>query len=421
MRLLPAFHGLSSSDRSDSLIDSNLKMDDATAATVLKLQLEDINDLLEHKEYNANGQDFSDGQYALKLYRKDLEARDALLRDRRMACSIITAVCSDSDIIAMTQQDEYHCAYDHREALRVSGHAQLGTHSSAPLAPPIQESISEALTNINRVSPLAPDFVFPVPHSVYESKHTVIHQDLKATSGEVLKDINNDVTPEQGHIKRKRSPSAIPRIDPGQQATLPDQASSLEQLESGLPAAKRLKVLSPEPEAEHSTKVEPVKICIACRETSLELVRVHCGHLYCMVCLAAYVEASLTPTDSEFPPVCCKLPITPDIIKNSVLPDLFKRYTERKGQEFARCALYCAEQGCAVAIEQANIADNKGHCVACNRDTCKLCRLAWHGIEKCPTNEEREKTMALSKSEGWQSCYKCSNMVELNMGCYHIR
>lgn len=422
---------LSHSCQLNALKSVNSKMDHSTAAAVLRIQLQDIEELLQNEILQHQDSKPSDLQLALETYQRDLRVRESSLHDRRIASSFAAAVDLDSEEIDLARREEAVCFTDHSLAWRLSGRNPPTPQPQLSTARPEGEPISQKLASFNRVGTLAPDVVFPVPNGVHEEASLVLQQSLEVTSAEKVGQENISGSPkdfmplgdvlEEETLKRKRSASPVTAIDPARQCTVSDHATCYEQLDSNLPAAKRPKKSSPEPEAENSTKVEPVRVCVACREASQELVGIPCGHLYCIVCLAAYVEASLTPTDSEFPPTCCKVPIAPGIIKNSVSPDLSKRYTERQSQEFARCALYCAEQGCAVTIGQASIADNKGHCAACNRDTCNLCRLAWHGIDKCPTNEEREKIMALSKSEGWQTCYKCRNMVELNIGCYHIR
>ncbi len=86
----------------------------------------------------------------------------------------------------------------------------------------------------------------------------------------------------------------------------------------------------------------------------------------------------------------------------------------------AACPLICAEPGCLVGISTQNIVGDKGHCLACKRNTCNKCRMVWHEDEECVADEERTLIMGMAKKEGWQSCFRCENLVELNTGCYHM-
>lgn len=43
-----------------------------------------------------------------------------------------------------------------------------------------------------------------------------------------------------------------------------------------------------------------------------------------------------------------------------------------------------------------------------------------HKDEPCPEDAELKDVMNLAKKEGWQICYQCNNMVELNFGCNHM-
>ena len=190
------------------------------------------------------------------------------------------------------------------------------------------------------------------------------------------------------------------------------------------PAAKRMKVFSEEPHADAQLKAQ--LNYVVCSESTTDIVKLVCGDYYCLGCLDKYVSVSLGLGDTDakdpptFPPRCCKQPITVEIIREVISSELVELYRERQRQEFSRCALYYAERGCMVAIETSDIQGNQGHCQACNRDTCKLCRLAWHGSAACPIDKGREAALKLAKDKGWQICASCGNVIELDTGCYHI-
>jgi len=39
----------------------------------------------------------------------------------------------------------------------------------------------------------------------------------------------------------------------------------------------------------------------------------------------------------------------------------------------------------------------------------------------CKVDEDRQAILAAAKEKGWQACYNCGNMVDLNTGCHHMQ
>lgn len=144
-----------------------------------------------------------------------------------------------------------------------------------------------------------------------------------------------------------------------------------------------------------------------------------CRHSYCDDCLASYVKSALEPV-GVFPPVCCNLPITLQSARAHLPHDLAKRYQDKHLAILTSCSLLCAQSGCCVVIPPEKIVDGLGHCSACNNHTCAKCRLQGHKQEPCPTDEEQRDVRDLAKKRGWQTCYRCNNMIELNFGCNHM-
>ncbi|MCJ1239604.1 hypothetical protein MMC14_007602 [Varicellaria rhodocarpa] len=96
-------------------------MDDLTAALIIQLQLEDINDLRQRsKGKNAEGS-ILDSQVAQCEYQKELERFQTIIQDRRMSHSISQAVESDANIITRAKTEEDHAARDHRLACTLGG------------------------------------------------------------------------------------------------------------------------------------------------------------------------------------------------------------------------------------------------------------------------------------------------------------
>lgn len=160
--------------------------------------------------------------------------------------------------------------------------------------------------------------------------------------------------------------------------------------------------------------------CISCGdENDNTSFSAPCKHSYCDDCLASYVESALEP-DGVFPPRCCNLSITLQSARAHLQRDLINRYEEKHADIVAACSLPCAQPGCCVVIPPEKIVEGLGHCLACNNYTCTSCRLQEHKDKPCPTDAERELLMKLAKEKGWQACYRCNNMIELNFGCNHM-
>ena len=144
-----------------------------------------------------------------------------------------------------------------------------------------------------------------------------------------------------------------------------------------------------------------------------------CKHSYCDDCLVSYVKSSLEP-GGVFPPVCCNLPITLQSARSHLHHDLIKRYQDKHSAILASCSLLCAQSGCCVIIPPERIVNGLGHCSAYNNHTCIKCRQQEHKQEPCPTDEKQRDLTELAKKQGWQTCYRCNNMIELNFGCNHM-
>ena len=169
--------------------------------------------------------------------------------------------------------------------------------------------------------------------------------------------------------------------------------------------------------------------CISCsdRLTIDELIKASCEHYYCKECFGQFIEASLQTHDG-FPPKCCKIPVAFLTVAENVSAAVFNSYSARQAEIKNATALYCGVQTCGVRIEEARIDGIRATCMACWRDTCTQCRGEFprkvdgkNVGHVCKKDEAREKVLALAKDEGWQACYQCGNMVELNFGCHHMR
>lgn len=178
--------------------------------------------------------------------------------------------------------------------------------------------------------------------------------------------------------------------------------------------------ISPETHLQTESTPKQSLTCISCGDDNDSIsFTASCKHSYCDGCLATYVKTALEP-DGIFPPQCCKLPIPLKLARGYLHHDLIKRYEEKQAEIVAASSLLCAQSGCRVVIPPEEIVEGLGHCLACNNYTCIRCRLQKHKDQPCPTDAELEDLMELAKEQGWQACYRCNNMIELNFGCNHM-
>ncbi|KAM3079643.1 hypothetical protein ACMFMG_006056 [Clarireedia jacksonii] len=164
---------------------------------------------------------------------------------------------------------------------------------------------------------------------------------------------------------------------------------------------------------------ERTETCEACREdvNIFELTRAPCGHVYCRPCLTDLFETAMTD-ESLFPPRCCRQPISPE--ENCVLltADLIERFNKKKVEFETINRTYCCLPTCSTFIEARFISDDVATCPNCSFKTCTICKKAHE--EECPNDTALQQILEVAKENGWQRCYACRTLVELDYGCNHM-
>ena len=160
--------------------------------------------------------------------------------------------------------------------------------------------------------------------------------------------------------------------------------------------------------------------CDACMEVTgiEESLHLQCEHTYCHACLLTLFTSTMLDT-TLFPPQCCKFLIPLDACRTVLSEELIKEF-ELKVEELATPSpTYCANVDCSKFIRLGEIVSGVARCVFCDEDTCVLCKSRSHkGL--CPSDPHVQLLMDLAKRSNWQQCTKCSNMVELTRGCFHM-
>lgn len=160
--------------------------------------------------------------------------------------------------------------------------------------------------------------------------------------------------------------------------------------------------------------------CVACGEETefFNVARVPCQHEYCRSCLEALYKASITD-ESLFPPRCCRKPIDLGIARIFLNSDLVQLY-ERKTIEFETPnRTYCYSAICSAFINESHIDGSVATCPNCEWTTCTNCKGRAHTGD-CPSDTAMQQLLSTAQENGWQRCYSCWRMVELDHGCNHM-
>lgn len=392
-------------------------MDNTTAATVIQSELDDIDYLLQVHSTEAEGNGDSDARLALQLYQKDIKAREAVLQDRRIACSIGAAVASDGYLIEEAQREEYISSRNQQAAVR-----QRDSHAAPDRPLRYSETANDALAALNRVSQIPTDYVFPVARGVSNVDKT----DLKGLH--LASSANHQLQPsfdtEKSGTELETDSGSVQLGQSRLQSTIKENAIR----GSLVPPTRPTTVEKAQPHPHLTTSVSTASdiapapdTCTGCEDEgfSKDMIHTTCGHSYCLECTTQYVQVSLR-LDSAFPPSCCDLPLTLAMIQNHISLDLMRQYEAKQDGIANAGSLRCAQPSCKTMISFRNIKGSKGICPLCHKSTCLNCRLGWHDSHVCKEGKERETIVKLAKRKGWQFCFMCRNCVGISHGCNHI-
>ena len=142
------------------------------------------------------------------------------------------------------------------------------------------------------------------------------------------------------------------------------------------------------------------------------------GEHACRECLNDAFEGA-TLDESRFPAKCSHDEILTADVKDILYRAVSEAY-ERKAPEYRiKVRYYCYHTDCAIWIAPEHIVGQRAKCTSCRRVTCTICRGKAHKGD-CPDDPENKVFLEAATAHGYQKCYQCSRMVELNRGCNHI-
>lgn len=160
--------------------------------------------------------------------------------------------------------------------------------------------------------------------------------------------------------------------------------------------------------------------CEACREEVkfFDIARLPCRHEFCRTCLGELYEASMTD-ESLFPPRCCRQRIIMTNVRMFLKPELVRDFEEKRVEFETANRTYCHSARCSIFIHPRLISDDEATCPKCGLATCTICKGEAHEGD-CPKDTDLQHVLDIARENGWQRCYSCWSVVELDHGCNHM-
>ena len=160
--------------------------------------------------------------------------------------------------------------------------------------------------------------------------------------------------------------------------------------------------------------------CTVCdtEKPNYEVCQTPCGHQYCQECLHTLFELSTTD-ETLYPPRCCRQEIPLASAKVYLDPVLVHTF-EQKSIEFKSSdRIYCSQPTCSSFIPTTSIIDERATCAICGWRTCTICKGNTHDGD-CPQDIATQQILEVAREAGWQRCYSCRRLIELDVGCNHM-
>ncbi|KAI4158737.1 MAG: hypothetical protein L6R39_000474 [Caloplaca ligustica] len=423
-------------------------MDEASADTVLSLQIADVDRLLEPSR-NA-GATPSNYQVVLTAHKEELAKRLGVLRDRRMSRSIANAVLTDQGTVATVRKEENGAISDQvaaRELDRELNQADAQALNAPPpaafidLTDGIKDCIIERYTRINSLKPEAIELTTCTELQTKSAVTSSLKSQLSTQGGSTTKTETQPKGGEPGRgaeslqgaqafLKRKADdgddggtekatkvlkldnprPGYVPQKRTADEAAVTDDESQ----------AKRAKHDGAFTGLEHPV-LGVKKTCASCNDSVDYFAAVYapCGHDYCGECAKRLFIMSMKD-ESLFPPRCCRQAIPLAAVDVFMTAEAIQCFQEKSVEYTTVDKTYCAWPTCSAFIPPSRIHGDIAVCPECSYWVCTMCKKATHQGRDCPKDTALAELSALAKQVGWQRCYRCKRYVELKHGCNHI-
>ncbi|OJT02837.1 hypothetical protein TRAPUB_6693 [Trametes pubescens] len=172
--------------------------------------------------------------------------------------------------------------------------------------------------------------------------------------------------------------------------------------------------------------------CVACMAdidvSEEQAIQVSCGHLYHPECLLQLVQVSMS-SPTQFPPRCCRKPVSPLSFEHLLTPTQRDDYTMRQVEQSTPRRIYCANPRCSRFLgardKRTPVRVYPCPATACGTLTCARCRIAVDPspdapVHACGHEPAHRAALRLGNTLGWVRCPECEQLVERDGGCSHM-
>ena len=358
-------------------------MDLATAELVTALLAADVEKLRKQSRAELRGNDLTDTDLIYSVHLASLRTQLQLFRDRRIVIGINNACREDTGAIREALVEEDQAAQDHDRALQLAG---LRNRPGQ-----IQNSTAQNIQQNTGATGLR-----PLPESM-----TAGNVELNAYQATAVFSIAQRTTAVSSVAPRKRAAEEI--ADENGQRKRPRPDGTFRDSE---PADNRVE-------------------CQICASTKLpsEVTTLDCKpkpHVWCRDCITRVFELA-TRDEQMFPPTCCHHPITLQMAEQFLTPQLKGLFVKKAVEYTTTDRTYCFQSRCSTFIPKPQIQHGVATCPRCKCKTCSTCKRKMHEKDDCSEDPAIQSLNETANREGWRRCTKCGRMIELTVGCYHVR
>ena len=120
-----------------------------------------------------------------------------------------------------------------------------------------------------------------------------------------------------------------------------------------------------------------------------------------------------------FPTRCCRRGIPLTSAKLYLKPAFVCKFEQKTIEFKSPHRTYCSLSTCSSFITWVSITGEQATCTVCGTITCTICKSDAHSGD-CPEDTATQQLLETAREEGWQLCYNCRRLVELDAGCNHM-
>ncbi|KAI6006745.1 hypothetical protein EDC04DRAFT_974763 [Pisolithus marmoratus] len=167
-------------------------------------------------------------------------------------------------------------------------------------------------------------------------------------------------------------------------------------------------------------------VCVICdHPVHGSEIRAPCGHYYDIPCIINLFQ-SAARDETLYPPHCCNQNIPFPQVQPHLSHELVTEFQEKSKEYETLNRVYCVQKTCSrflgpLTNTASEVAVYTCPALECGTSTCGSCRGRYDGCaHTCRQDQDAEDVLKYGRTKGWVRCSGCSQLIELNMGCYHM-